>query len=74
VPSGKNQTLILVTSCMTWVRTPKKLRKQFPKKNVGDDSELEESMASKLREDESETEDDPANPGNKVLYFLDKDF
>ncbi len=27
-----------------------------------------------MREDESETEDDPSNPANKVLYFLDKDY
>lgn len=27
-----------------------------------------------MRDDESETEDDPKNPGNKVLFFTDSDF
>jgi hypothetical protein len=49
---------------MTWINTPKKFKKNFPKKVDEDGQE------SGLREDESETEDE----SNKVLYFTDKDF
>lgn len=70
----KEQLLIVVSSVMTWMRTPKKLKKNMPKKTEQDDSETEEMLLSKIREVESETEDDPLNPGNKVLYFQDKDF
>ena len=75
-PNGnclKDQTLIIISSVMTWINTPKKLRKHFPKKST-DDSDIDEDQHKKLREDESETEDDPSNPGNKVLYFTDQDF
>ena len=58
----KEQTIVLVTSVMTWVNTPKKLKKNFPKK-VDEDGNVVK------REDESETEDDQG-----VLYFTDKDF
>lgn len=62
-PDQKEQTLVLVSSVMSWANTNKKLKKNFPKKPTDDDP------ADALREDESETEDDPANSGNKVLYF-----
>ena len=71
--SQKEQILIMVTTAMTWVHTPKKLKKNFPKK-MTDDSESEENKGNRLRDDESETEDDPSNPDNKVLYFTDQDF
>jgi hypothetical protein len=58
---------------MTWINTPKKLKKNQPKSSV-DDSDIDEQEAKRLKEDESETEDDPNNPMNKVLYFLDKDY
>jgi hypothetical protein len=47
---------------MTWVNTPKKLKKNFPKKVYEDGNVVK-------REDESETEDDSG-----VLYFTDKEF
>jgi hypothetical protein len=59
---------------MTWAKTSKKLKKHFTPKRLADDSELEDSQLNKLREDESETEEDSQNPGNKVLYFLDKEY
>ena len=59
----KDQTIVLVSSVMTWINTPKKYKKNFPKK-AGEEGEG-------LREDESDTEDDS---GNKTLYFTDKDF
>ena len=58
----KEQTIVLVTSVMTWVNTPKKLKKNFPKKVYEDGNVVK-------REDESETEDDSG-----VLYFTDKEF
>lgn len=64
----REQTLVLVTSVMTWTNAAKKLKKNFPKK-VGDEALAEGA----LRDDESETEDDPNDPENKVLYFTDKD-
>lgn len=69
---AKEQTLILVSSVMTWINTPKKIKKNLPKPDI-DDSEADDEP-TKLRADESETEDDPNNPANKVLYFTDKDF
>ena len=69
----KEQLVILVTSVMTWIRTPKKLKKNRPKRQEIDDSDAE-AEANRQKEDESETEDEPGKPDNKVLYFLDKDF
>lgn len=69
----KEQTLIIVSSVMTWINTPKKLKRHFPSKKA-DESDIEEHEKNKLRDDESETEDDPSNPGNKVLYFTDNEF
>lgn len=57
---------------MTWINTPKKILKIKVKKEI-EDSEADED-AKRLKSDESETEDDINNPGNKVLYFLDKEF
>ena len=54
----------MVTSVMTWINTPKKLKKNFPKKVD------EDGLANGYREDESENEEE----SNKVLYFTDKDF
>ena len=54
---------------MTWLNTAKKLKKNFPAKVVE-----EGSLSSRLRDDESETEDDPSNPASKTLYYTDKDF
>jgi hypothetical protein len=65
--------LILVSSVLTWNNTPRKLKKNLPKKQV-EESDVDETAKSILREDESETEDDPTIPGNKVLYFNDTDF
>lgn len=73
-PNQKEQTLIIVTSVMTWINTPKKLKKHFPKKQVDDSDAEEDNSRPHLRDDESETEDDPTNLGNKVLYFTDQDF
>lgn len=58
----KEQTIILVSSVMSWINTPKKLLKNQPKDNHSEE---------KAREDESDGED---HSPNKVLYFTDKDF
>ena len=60
---AKEQTLILVSSVMTWISTPKKQKKDYPSK-VNDNGE------PILREDESDNEGD----NSKVLYFTDKDY
>jgi nucleoside-diphosphate-sugar epimerase len=54
---------VLVTSVMTWINTPKKLRKNFPKN-------LDDEGATVLRDDESDSE---ADADQRVLYFTDKD-
>jgi len=64
---------------MTWINTPKKMKKNYPKAKP-DDSDLEEDSKSRrfLRDDESDSEGKnelkrvPEN--EKVLYFTDKDY
>lgn len=56
------QTLVLVTSVLTWTGAAKKLKKDFPTKKNDEGEPV-------LREDESDGEDE-----NKVLYFTDKDY
>ena len=64
---------------MTWINTPRKLKKNFPKAKP-DDSDLEEEFKGKrvLREDESDSEgrhEMKRIPENeKVLYFTDADY
>lgn len=50
---------------MTWMHTPKKLKKNVPKR--AEDSDADESHGPFKREDESDSEDG-------VLYFLDGDY
>jgi hypothetical protein len=69
--AGKEQIVVVISNVMTWMNTPMKLMKHFPKQ-VPEDSDVEEMNT--VREDESETEDDPLNPANKVLYFTDADY
>ena len=64
---------------MTWLNTPKKLKKNFPRAKM-EDSDLEEEMKSKrfVRDDESDSEgreEMKRVPENeKVLYFTDADY
>jgi len=64
---------------MTWLNTPKKYKKNFPK-GKPDDSDLEEELKGKrfLREDESDSEELDAlkriPESEKVLYFTDVDY
>ena len=55
----KEQTLVLVSTVMTWINTPKKMKKEGSKQS----SAAEEG--SQAKDDESENEED------KVLYFTD---
>lgn len=80
--NGENttqQTLILLTSVMTWINTPKKYKRNFPKPQY-EDSDLEEEQKGKrfVREDESDSEGLDENkkvPENeKILYFTDSDY
>ena len=61
-PTPIKQTLILISSVMSWGNTPHKLVKHRPQNN--EDSEMEDSKM-KLYSDESEGDSHP----NKVLYF-----
>ena len=56
------QTLVLITSVLTWTGAAKKLKKDFPTKKNDEGEPI-------LRDEESDGEDD-----NKVLYFTDKDY
>lgn len=65
---------------MTWLNTPKKLKKNFPKAKA-DDSDMEEDKSNlkrHLRQDESDSEDqDPVKrvaESEKVLYFTDSEY
>ena len=60
------QVIILVSTIMSWINTPKKIKKNYVQ--VKDDSDLEET---RLREDESDREEDAKT---KQLYYLDSDF
>ena len=71
----KERTLVLVSSVMTWLNTPKKLLKNFPRPKV-DESDAEKSQIKK-RSDESDTDGKSKHhvPDNeKVLYFTDAEF
>ena len=71
----KERTLVLVSSVMTWLNTPKKLMKNFPRPKV-EDSEIEKSHI-KRRTDESDSDGKSKHhvPDNeKVLYFTDAEF
>jgi hypothetical protein len=73
----KEQTLVLVSSVMSWVNTPKKVVPTVPKKQEEQQPATQRSSAvtsPRLKDDESETEEDPDYPGHKTLYFLDKEF
>ncbi len=61
--------MILISSVMTWINTPKKFKKNRPKPKV-EDSDIEDSKFLGKFSDESDSEalDD------KVLYFTDKEF
>jgi len=63
---------------MTWINTPKKMKKNFPKRKP-EDSDAEDSKNQKvLREDESDSdgvdEKKKVPENEKVLYFTDKDY
>jgi hypothetical protein len=69
---------VLVSSVMTWINTPKKLKKNFPKVKQ-EDSDVEESKKGKVvRPDESDSDGvDPKKKipeSEKVLYFTDVDY
>lgn len=62
---------------MTWINTPKKLKKNQPK-NTKDDESEEESLDLKKRkivkDDESESDENESKKvpeGENVLYFTD---
>ena len=58
-----------------WTGTALKLKKHQPKRPVEDsDPDVSAALQQSLLEEESETEDDPSDPGNKVLYFTDTDY
>lgn len=64
---------------MTWLNTPKKFKKNFPRAKL-EDSDLEDEMKQKrfIRDDESDSEgreESKKIPENeKVLYFTDADY
>jgi len=61
----------------TWINTPKKLKRNFPKEKP-EDSDAEEDPRKRLRDDESDSEGRDLTkkvPENeKVLYFTDADY
>lgn len=64
---------------MTWLNTPKKLKKNFPKAKQ-EDSDYEDDPRNKrfIRDDESDSEGRDESKrvpeSEKVLYFTDKDY
>jgi hypothetical protein len=71
----KERTLVIVSSVMTWLNTPKKLKKNFPKPKV-EDSDTEHTV-NKKRPDESDSDGKAKHhvPDNeKVLYFTDAEY
>ena len=66
----KEQTLVLVSTVMTWINTPKKVKKEQKTAQSATEDSSSAVPAEKQKEDESETEEDGAH---KVQYFTDQD-
>ena len=71
----KERTLVIVSSVMTWLNTPKKMKKNFPKPKVEDsDTEI---PVNKKRPDESDSDGKAKHhvpDSEKVLYFTDNEY